>query len=143
MQVQLWSPDELYPATCIVLRSAHVRGYEKSFVLGEELGLPVAIEGVGGIHEAVRDRTAAGQKAVRDLVLPIASLDACAGGEPIAGAAFNGPSVPANCVSNQEAFVGVSVEVLAVCEEMIWTEVFSEAMRTDGFDAQVHVRQER
>lgn len=107
-----------------MLRSAHIGGYEKSFVLSEELGLPVGIEGVRSIHETLRDRPAAGEEERADFVLAIACFDSGAVGKPITGAAFNRAGVSADGVSNHETFIGISVEVLAVCKEMIWTEVF-------------------
>src|SRR5258707_9722276 len=125
-----------------MLGSAHVGGYEEPLVLGEDLRSPVAIEGIGGIYKAIGDRTAAGQEERAGLVLAIACFDSRAGGKPITGATFNCPGVPANRVSNHETFICISVQVLAICKEVVWTEVFNKALGTDGFDAQVHVRQE-
>src|SRR5437016_13708109 len=104
-----------------MLGSAHVGGDEEPLVLGEELRSPLGVEGVGGIHKSVRDRTAAGQKERAGFVLAIACLDSRAGRDPITGTAFNCPGVPANCVPDHEAFICISVEVLAVCKEVIGT----------------------
>ena len=60
MQVQFGSPIDLKPAACVVLRAAHVRRNQEALILGEELCLPVAIDGVGAVHKAVGDRTATG-----------------------------------------------------------------------------------
>lgn len=107
-----------------MLGSAHVGGNEEPLVLGEELRSPLGVEGVGGIHKSIRDRTAAGQEERAGFVLAITCLDSRAGRKPIAGTAFNCPGVPANRVSNHEAFICVSVEVLAVRKEVIRTKVF-------------------
>jgi hypothetical protein len=125
-----------------VLRPAHIGGYEKSFVLSEERGSPVGIEGVRGIHEAVRHRPAAGQEKRADFLLAIARFDSHAGGDPIAGAALNRAEISADGASNQETIIGISVELLAVRKEMIWIEVFEQALGANRFDAQIHVRQE-
>ena len=60
--MKLWAPGDLEPAACIVLRAAHVGRYQEALVLGEELRLPVAIDGVGGIDEAVGNSAAAGKE---------------------------------------------------------------------------------
>ena len=125
-----------------MLGSAHVGRYEESLVLGEELRSPVAIEGIGGIYEAIGDRTATGQEERAGLILAIACFDSRAGGKPITCATFNCPGVPANRVSNHETFICISIEVLAICKEVIRTKIFSQALGTDSFHSQIHVRQE-
>src|SRR6266478_3110502 len=113
-----------------MLGPAYIGGDEEPLVLGEELSSPVAIEGIGGIYKAISGRTAAGQEKRANLVLAIACFDSSACGKPITGATFNRPGVPANRVSNHETFIGIAVEVLAVCEEVIRTEVFNQAFGT-------------
>ena len=102
----------------------------------------MGIEGVRSIHEAVRHRPAAGQEKRADFLLAIAHFDSRAGGDPIAGAALNRAGISADVASNQETIIGISVELLTVCKEMIWIEVFEQTWETNRFDAQIHGRQE-
>src|SRR5258705_3806334 len=111
-----------------MLGPAHIRGYEEPLVLGEELRSPVAIEGIGGIHKAICDRTATGQEKRAGFVLAITCFDSRTGGKPITGTTFNRPGVSANRVSNHETFICISVEVLAICKEVQPTEVCSKAL---------------
>ncbi len=108
-----------------MLGPAHVGGNEEPLILGEELRSPLVIDGIGGIYKAICDRTAAGQKERACFVLAIACFDSRAGGKPVAGATFNCPGVPANRASNHKTFICISVEVLTVCKEVIWTKVFN------------------
>ena len=100
-----------------------VGGDEEALVLGEELGLPVGGDGVGGVEEAVGDGAAAGEEEGASFVLAVAGLDVAAGGEPVAGTGFDGAGVSTDGVAEQEAFVGVGVEVLVVDEEVGSAEV--------------------
>lgn len=142
MQVQVRVPDELQPAACIVLRSAHIGGYEKSLVLSEELGLPVGIEGVRSIHEAVRDRPPAGQEERTDLVLAVARLDSRAVGKPVTRAAFDSAAITADGIAKQEAFVRIAIEILIIYEEVLSAKVMRKAFGTNCLHAKIHVRQE-
>src|ERR1700744_4398904 len=142
MQVQLWIPDKLQPSTCIVLCPVHIRGNKKALVLSEDLGLPVRVEGVRAIYKAIGDGPSTGQEKCTDFVLAITCLDSCTRRKPVACSALNGATVTADRVSNQKAFVCISIEVLAIREEVVWTDVFRKAFGADGFHTQVHVRQE-
>lgn len=79
MNVKVGFPGDLNPAACVMLGSAHVGGDEEPLVLGEDLRSPLGVEGVGGIHKSVRDRTAAGEKERAGFVLAIARFDSGAG----------------------------------------------------------------
>src|SRR5947209_2180077 len=118
-----------------MLRSVQVGGDEEALVLCEELRSPLGTERIGGVNEAICDGTAVGQKERADFVLTVSCFDSRAGGEPISCAAFDCPGVPANRVSNHETFIGVAVQILAICEEVIGAKVFNQALGTDGFDA--------
>ena len=74
MQTQLWSPVELEPSAGIMLGAAKVRRNQESFVLREELGLPVAIDRVRAIDEAIGDRATAGKELCTTFVLAIATF---------------------------------------------------------------------
>jgi hypothetical protein len=143
MQVQLWIPCELKPTACVVLRSAHIGGYEKSFVLGEELCLPMAIDGIRGIHKAICDRPAAGKINCAGFVLAITSFDSRAGREPVAGATLNRTAVTTDGVAKQEALVRIAIDVLTIDEIVCSAVVMRKAFRADCFDAQIHMLQKR
>ena len=66
-----------------------------------------------------------------------------ASGEPVAGAGFDGAGVSTDGVAEQETFVGVGVEVDSADEVMATSKVCCKSGGTGGFDAEVHVRQER
>jgi len=60
LQMKLWSPGDLQPSACVVLRTTYVRGDQESLVLCEGLYLPVPIECIGAIHETIRYGAAVG-----------------------------------------------------------------------------------
>ena len=125
-----------------MLRAGHVGRDEKSFILSEDLRRPLFVDGEGTIHEAVCDGGAAGQEERPAFVLAIACLNPCAGGEPVACAAFDGAGIATDSVAEHEAFVRVSIDVLIIDEEVASAEIFKQTFRTYCFYAQIHVLQE-
>ena len=143
MQVEFWVPGELHPAARIMLRPVHIGRYKESLVLGENVRLPVTTDCKMTIHKAVCDRAAARQEERADLVLAIASLDSTAGRKPVTCEAFDSATITTNSIAQQEALVRIVIEILIVNEEMLAAEVMSQPFRADGFDAQIHMLQER
>ena len=119
MQVQLRRPVDLEPGARIVLGSTHERGDEESLILGEDLHLPVTVEGIGSIHKSVCDCASTRQEQSTAFVLAIARLDSCAVRKPVTAAALDSTAVPTDGVSYEETFIRISVQILIVDEEVL------------------------